>query len=100
MNKMQDGVRVKTMPVTQPEVPDNSEAQKSALEKLLRIVGYTQDVELSCDEVEKMLDQFAELAQRGEDVKEIMPLVKNHVDLCPECREEFEALMRILQHTG
>ena len=63
------------------------------------MIDYTQDNEVSCDQVEQILDQFAELVQRGEDVKAMMPLVKNHVDLCPECREEFEALMRILQHT-
>ena len=80
-----------------PEVSESPETQKIALKKLLEIVGYTQDIEVSCDEVEQILDQFAELVQRGEDVKELMPLVKNHVDLCPECREEFEALMRILR---
>ena len=71
----------------------------NALTKLLRFIGYTQDTEVSCDDVERILDQFSELVQRGEDVKEMMPLVKNHVDLCPECREEFEALIRILQNT-
>ena len=85
------------MPDSKPEVPENPAAQKIALMKLLEIIGYTQDTEVSCDEVEQILDQFAELVQRGEDVKEMMPLVKNHVDLCPECREEFEALMRILR---
>jgi predicted anti-sigma-YlaC factor YlaD len=61
------------------------------------MISYTQETEVSCDEVDRLLDQFAELVQRGEDVKEVMPLVKNHVDMCPECREEFEALLRILQ---
>ena len=72
----------------------------NALTKLLRFIGYTQDTEVSCDDVERILDEFSELVQRGEDVKEMMPLVKNHVDLCPECREEFEALIRILQNTS
>lgn len=88
------------IPNSLPEGSDNPEAQKISLEKLLRIIDYTQDIEVTCDDVEQILDQFAELAQRGEDVKQMMPLIQNHVDMCPECREEFEALMRVLQHTG
>ncbi len=84
----------------QSGVMENPEYQKITLEKLLQIIDYTQDIEVSCDEVDQILDQFTELIQRGENVQEIMPLVKNHVDLCPECREEFEALMRILGHSG
>jgi len=84
-------------PGFKPGGSDIPEAQKIKLAKLLQMIGYTQEIEVSCDEVEQILDQFAELVQRGEDVKEMMPLVKNHVDLCPECREEFEALMRILE---
>ncbi len=26
-----------------------------------------------------------------------MPLVQQHLEICPDCREEFEALMRILK---
>jgi hypothetical protein len=100
MDKMQKKAKGKRIPVPQPGALNNSEVQKIALGKLLRIIDYTQSIELSCDEVEQLLDQFAELAQQGEDVSEIMPLVKNHVDLCPECREEFEALLRVLKHTG
>jgi hypothetical protein len=80
-----------------PEVPENAAEQTSALSKFLQMIGYTHEEEISCDEVEQILDQFAELVQRGEDVKEVMPLVKNHVDMCPECREEYEALLRTLK---
>jgi hypothetical protein len=100
MNKMSKKAKGKMMPNSLPEGSDNPEGQKISLEKLLRIIDYTQDIEVSCDDVEQILDQFAELAQRGEDVKQMMPLIQNHVDMCPECREEFEALMRVLQHTG
>jgi hypothetical protein len=69
----------------------------AALAKLVREVERTQDVEYSCDDVHRLLDQFAEAVLRGKDAARLMPLVQQHIDLCPDCREEFEALMRILR---
>lgn len=67
------------------------------LVKLMRDVEHTQDVELSCDEVHRLIDQFAELTLRGQNAAQLMPLIQRHLDLCPDCREEFEALMRVLR---
>jgi len=44
-----------------------------------------------------LLDQYAEMALRGEDPAELLPLVHYHLDMCPDCKEEYEALVRILQ---
>ena len=67
------------------------------LKKLARQLEQTQEVEYTCEEVHRLLDQFAEAIMRGEDAARLMPLVQQHLDLCPDCREEYEALMRILQ---
>jgi hypothetical protein len=64
---------------------------------ILQAVERTQEVELSCDEVHALLDQFAEMVSRGEDATKAMPMLQHHMEMCPDCREEFEALMRILQ---
>jgi hypothetical protein len=69
------------------------------LKKMLVQLESTQDVELTCDEVLAVLDQFAEAYLRGEDVARWMPLVQHHLDMCGDCREEFEALVRILRAT-
>ena len=50
-----------------------------------------------CEEVFAVLDQFAEAVQRGENVLIFMPLVRQHLDVCPACREEYEALLKMLQ---
>lgn len=63
----------------------------------LRMLAPTQDVELACDDVHALLDQFAEVVKRGEDAPKAMPLLQLHLDMCPDCREEFEALMRVLR---
>jgi hypothetical protein len=67
------------------------------LQKMLGQLENTQDVELTCDEVLELMDQFAEASLRGEDVARMMPLVQHHLTMCPDCREEYEALLRILK---
>lgn len=54
---------------------------------------------MPCDEVFAFLDESAERARKGENVAHLMPLVKQHLDMCPDCQEEYEALVRILAAT-
>jgi hypothetical protein len=68
-----------------------------ALGRLLYRIETTADVELSCDEVFELLDQYAEMASRGEDVAYLMPLIRHHLETCMDCREEYEALIRVLE---
>jgi len=66
-------------------------------QKLIQMIEKTQEIEFSCDDVYQILDQYTELVYQGEDAQELMPLVEHHIEICPDCREEFEALLRILQ---
>lgn len=79
-----------------PEPVQLPKVSESAAQNMLGMISQTREVELSCDEVHQLLDEFAERVRRGEDVAQAMPLVKQHIEMCPDCREEFEALMRIL----
>ena len=73
------------------------QAQKSEkIQKVLTMLSNTQEVEMTCDEVFAALDQFAELAARGEDVSRLMPLVKHHLAMCPDCMEEYRVLESIV----
>ncbi|GIV64409.1 MAG: hypothetical protein AB1457_07475 [Chloroflexota bacterium] len=64
---------------------------------MAEMIAATQEVELTCDEVFELLDQFTELAVQGEDVAHLMPLVHRHLEMCPECREEYETLRSLLE---
>lgn len=64
---------------------------------LLRSLMMTEEHEISCDEVFTVLDQFTEAVLRGENVLLLMPLVRQHLDMCPDCRAEYETLLRMLQ---
>lgn len=80
-----------TAPVHQPD---------EMLVKLLRMVEDTDEIELSCDEVFEIIDQYVELEARGDDVSQLLPLVRQHLDRCRACQEEYEALARIIKATS
>ena len=63
----------------------------------LSMMAVTEETELSCDEVHELIDQFAEMQTRGENPAHLFPLVQRHLDMCPECKEEFEALLAALE---
>ena len=56
--------------------------------------------EIGCDECFEELDHFITMQLAGLDPTEAMPLVKEHLHMCGECREEFEALLTALRTTG
>lgn len=68
--------------------------------KLLRMVKDTDEVEIGCDEVFEMLDQYVELEARGEDVAHLFPLVKRHLEKCRDCHEEYTALVHVFEATS
>jgi len=53
--------------------------------------------EMACGDCDARLDRFAELHLAGRDAAEALPLVEEHLAGCPDCREEFEALMGVLR---
>ena len=82
--------------------PANGDMDREMLVQMLDRVERTQEVELTCDEVLALMDQFAEMTLRGENAAEYLPLVQQHLEMCADCREELEALLRILRssHNG
>lgn len=65
--------------------------------KLMHALIETREVELGCDEVLQIIDQYAEALKRGEDPEQFMPMVRHHLDLCKECEEELQAVLEILR---
>jgi hypothetical protein len=73
-----------------PEIP------RAPIEWMIRSLEPTANEEISCDAVFALLDQYAELHLRGEHESAIMPLLKQHLDICMECCEEYDALVEVL----
>ena len=76
--------------------PEISNGLVSVLMQRLLI---THEEELSCDEVFALVDEYAEASQRGEDVASLKPIIRQHLDMCRECEEEYQALLRVLEGT-
>jgi uncharacterized protein YdiU (UPF0061 family) len=63
---------------------------------LLDLIRYLEKNELDCEQVFDTLDQYAEIEVRREDAARLMPLVREHLDMCSHCCDEYEALLDVL----
>lgn len=68
------------------------------VQQILDAVLATKDEEISCSQCYEQVEKFAELKLHGRSPEEAMPLVEGHLQLCKECREEYEVLLASLQH--
>ena len=66
---------------------------------LVRMILETSPEELGCDECLERVDLFVEEQLAGKNAAEAMPLVRDHLEKCGDCREEFEALLAALRAT-
>ena len=73
------------------------ELDRNTLRQLIWDVVTVRPDELSCGQCYDRLDHFAELTLVGKSADEAMPLVKDHLEHCVNCREEFEALLEALR---
>lgn len=71
---------------------------ETGVEKLMRALSMTRDDELSCAEVFALLDEYAELAATDEEkAAELMPLMHLHLEMCADCHEYYDALLKIVR---
>jgi len=81
--------------------PEPAESRPAEiLKNYLIAVQHTHEVEYDCDEVYNLMDQYTEMVNSGEDAAQLMPLVKQHLEMCHCCLEEYEALLRILEKSS
>lgn len=66
----------------------------------LRVLETAETEEISCDELYDKLDQYVEREVDKKDAAKLMPLVREHLDKCPECCDEYEALLDVLEKTS
>jgi hypothetical protein len=81
--------------IFQPQV----ELQDEVIVKFLRILEDVRAEEMSCDEMFNRLDEFVEAEVESKDAEKLMPLIREHLDMCHECDEEYEALLDVLENT-
>lgn len=77
----------------QPELTDE------VVLKFLNVLEQARAEELSCTDMYARLDEFVENEMKGIDPDQITPLLEEHLDICNECCEEYEALLAVVENT-
>lgn len=70
--------------------------------KWLRSIDETREEEISCTECFDLVSHFVELESSGQDAAGSMPQLRQHLDQCRACRDEYETLrdLRRLEDEG
>lgn len=79
-----------------PEAAPTTLTQDMLVELMHRLEITTENA-YCCDEVFALLDEYVELVADDEEAKRLMPLVKNHLDMCPDCHDAYEVLLHVLK---
>jgi hypothetical protein len=64
---------------------------------LLRVLERVDREDITCDELYLKLDEYVEREVGQRDAAVIMPLMREHLEVCPDCCEEYEALLHVLE---
>ncbi len=70
------------------------------VQRFLRILDDVRAEDVPCREVFSRLDEYVEKEFNGEDVSQLMPLLKEHLDICQDCCDEYEALLTIMEKSA
>jgi hypothetical protein len=71
--------------------------KRNRFERWLQNIQNTQDEEISCSECFDLVSHYVEVELAGDDAVAKMPQLKQHLDQCPACREEYETLRDLRQ---
>lgn len=85
--------RIRNRSSSQPEMTDEVTL------KFLHVLEQFKEEELSCGEFYAVLDEFVETEIRGGSAHKLSPLIREHLDICSECCDEYEALLTVIEHT-
>ena len=78
----------------------DEELPNAAVLGFLRELESVREEDAPCDEVYARIDQYVEMEIDRKDAAQLMPLVREHLDMCSECCEEYEALLDVLEKTS
>jgi predicted anti-sigma-YlaC factor YlaD len=71
--------------------------EEEKLKKMIGAIFHTHANEIDCEKCYHQLDSFAEMVLTGQQLDNALSLIKEHLEKCADCREEFELLLKALQ---
>jgi len=78
----------------------HDELHNEAVLRFLHVLESVREEDAPCDEVYSRIDQYVEREVDKKDAAQLMPLIREHLDTCSDCCEEYEALLEILEKTS
>lgn len=69
---------------------------KQELDRLLQLIGLTDDREINCEECLALVAEFAEQQVLGKPLSAGLRAVEQHLSICSDCCEEYAALKKAL----
>ena len=76
------------------------EIPNEAVLGFLRVLESVREEDAPCDEVYARIDEYVEMEIDKKDAAQLMPLIREHLNMCSECCEEYEALLDVLEKTS
>lgn len=67
------------------------------IDKLLNTVLRVSPDGIDCDHCMGQLHAFVDRELQGKEIPEALDAVRKHLEICQECREEYEALLAALE---
>lgn len=66
------------------------------LNQLLELLARTHEQEIDCEACLEQISRFAETRIRGDQFDEMLKNVLQHLSVCADCHEEWQALVRAI----
>ncbi len=79
---------------------DDRQLSDDAIKGFLRALEDARIQDVPCSQVFSMLDEYVEKELNGEDAARLMPLLREHLDLCQDCCDEYETLLAAVEKSS
>lgn len=70
---------------------------KENIQTLVALIATAEPDQMSCDECFGQIGEFAEIALEGRPLSAGMTVIQRHLEQCPCCKDEYEALLDALR---
>ena len=76
---------------------DGTQPARERFNDMMKVIFSAQERDITCDECFMHIDVYVDKLRAGEEPERVLPEVRSHLEQCGCCREEFEALITILE---
>jgi hypothetical protein len=85
--------------LTSPHHSEPDELPADVIRGFLRILESVRVQDMPCSEVFARLDEYVEHEMLDHEAAKLMPLLREHFDICADCCAEYEALLDALEQS-